>query len=64
MIRVQDYWTVNRIGGSRGSEWQKTTRSQSQDIHSIGLGNGSDVVRSRDGASNGSLLFVVGETLS
>ena len=34
-----------------------------QDVHSIGLGNGSDVVRSGDSASDGGLLFVVGQAL-
>ena len=60
VIRVQNHWTVNRIGGSRESEWGKDPCNQSQDIHSVGLGNDSDVMRSGDGASNGGLLFVVG----
>lgn len=35
-----------------------------QDIHAIGLGNSSDVVRSGDGTSNRGLLFIIGQTLS
>jgi hypothetical protein len=62
VIGVQYYWTVNRIGGSRESEWVKDPCNQSQDIHSVGLGNDSDVMRSGDGASGGGLLFVVGKT--
>ena len=37
--------------------------TQSRDIHAIGLGHCSDVIRSSDGTSNGRLLLVIGQTL-